>query len=208
MRTNAGKLLIGSMAVYLIVAACGSTERFLPDGGLLADGAAVVDSLSHPVPDAKADGSQSGSRLKVKYMAGADGSRVPYGGLRDSMLNVDCSFLPAVDGTMRCFPIGGASASSFFVDQNCTQLLAYIGKGCAKTPYATASAPSGGACTETRYRVFSVGAPFMGMTFYQLSNGICTGSPASNLSASYDLYAVGAEVPASTFVAGAWQTDP
>jgi len=59
-----------------------------------------LDALTDPVPVAKADDYKSGTRLKVKRSLGADGSSA-FAGMHDSLLNVDCSLLPAADGASR-----------------------------------------------------------------------------------------------------------
>ena len=114
-----GKMLAGSVAIYMIMAACsaaGGPQAFLSgdadasgsSGGTKGDGSGgVLDALTDPISEASADPSQSGTRLKLKYYAGADGSKLS-AGLHDSQLNVDCYYsYPMSDGTLRCVPNEG-----------------------------------------------------------------------------------------------------
>lgn len=92
---EAVQMLGGSILIYVIMAACSGAER----PGLLG---------GTSVSEAKADGNASGTRLKVKRYAGADGSSLLVS-LHDSQLNVDCGFSTAADGCAPALrdPIGG-----------------------------------------------------------------------------------------------------
>ena len=95
------KMIGGSIAVYVIMAACSaSSGTIVPPqgddggqvggnsssggaasdgsgGGALADGArGILDAWTDPVTTASADTTQSGSRLKLQYYVGSDGSKV------------------------------------------------------------------------------------------------------------------------------------
>src|SRR5260370_16789923 len=142
MRVNeVAKMLGGWMAIYVIMAACsaGSGRQVVAssgaasgagasgslaasgsqsssglgvDGSQSESGRALVDALTDPVSSAMADATQSGTRLKVKYYAGADGSK-QFFGLHDSQLNVDCNFITAADGVSRSLPDGAFSPNLF-----------------------------------------------------------------------------------------------
>jgi len=178
-------------------------------GGSTGDdsgGTSFLDALTDPVPAAQADTTQSGSRLKAKYYVGSDGSK-EFAGWHDSMLNVDCGFVPASDGTTRCMPAypGAALVELYFSDSGCTQALALGTKGCAAPLYAFQSqAGMGSACVTGFDRIFQLGAAYTGALY--------TGSPASCVTipspTTYSLYSLGPEVSPSTFVAATLQTDP
>jgi hypothetical protein len=238
MRTNeVAKMLGGSITIYVIVAACSAANGPLgvassgagsggagssgsPDAsgnqgseGSIADASpsgskGIVDALTDPVSNAMADGNQSGTRLKLKYYVGADGSKQLFA-LHDSQLNVDCNFIAAADGVTRCLP-GGAFASSLFVDPGCTQLIAEWYRSTCPPPYFT-SITNGTCGTPTQQRVWALGPAFTGTGAYAMSGQNCIAYPAAaftSLQATYNFYTVGAEVPASSFVQGTLQTEP
>ena len=213
-----GGFVLGAIFGVALVVTCGGSgttmKTILGDMGFLDDGntgdgpGLAGDGSPFDIASAQAD--TSGSRLKVKYMVGSDGTKVPYGGLHDTMLNVDCSWLSAHDGATRCMPLSGAAIDiqSVFSDSGCTQAIVLATKGCVAPVYAYRATPSGGACASSQYFIFSVGAAFTGANYYSKSGANCTTAPTTSLTASYDPYAEGAEVPPSTFVAGTSQTDP
>jgi hypothetical protein len=89
-----------------------------------ASEAGIMDALRDPVAEAMAgpENPQSGTRLKAKYIVGADGSKeyqlttifLDVHGVSgpnevhpvwyDSMLQADCTFLWSADGKLRCLP--------------------------------------------------------------------------------------------------------
>src|SRR5664280_530267 len=133
------RLVVGSVAVYVIVAACSANERIVPpavkngttatggmtnanggtntNGGIsaksgssaISTGGSLLTAITNPVSDAAAQAATSGSRLKANYYVGTDGSK-EFIGWHDSQLGVDCSFVLASDGTTRCMPLGTPSA--------------------------------------------------------------------------------------------------
>jgi hypothetical protein len=225
------KLVCGSIVVYVIVAACASGGTTL-SGDTSGDGATetgsssssgeatddsggmttIFDALTDPVPPAKADTNQSGSRLKAKYYVGSDGSK-QFSGWHDSMLNVDCSFLPTSDGSFRCVPLS-TLAGATFSDSGCTQPLVQVAKGCTPGAYAyqgTVINAGGTTCVATSYtyRVFRVGVVYLGL-LYTGTPASCTGTTdagATSLRATSDYFAVASEMT-SAFVAATAQTDP
>lgn len=191
---EAAKLLAGSTLVYAVATGLPSYER-RPDshevaqstGAVLVPGAALA-----------ADGSHSGgARLAPTYLESDDGSR-QFLGWHDRLHDVDCSFAVAADGVWRCIP-NGADAGHFFADAACTQGLATLPRGCASSP-AFAVVHDVPACgwPQTR-QVFSLGARFTGPLVYWVADGACA-AVSSNSLVLYDLYAVGDEVQASSFV--------
>lgn len=177
-------------------------------GGSTGDdsgGTSFLDALTDPVPAAQADTTQSGSRLKAKYYVGSDGSK-QFIGWHDSMLNVDCAFVLASDGTTRCMPYYPEAAliATYFSDSGCTQALALVATGCTPPIYGSQSqAGMGGACATGFDRILQVGAAYTGASY--------TGAPASCIAtpspSAYVLYSLGSEVAPSTFVAATIQTD-
>jgi hypothetical protein len=187
------KLVVGSVAVYAIIAACSS-------GGGFNGNDAGKDGKG-PVPDALADVSQSGSRLKAQYYAGADGSRA-YAGMYDTTLKTPCAFATAADGSSRCLPAGAGSiaATDTFSDSSCTQPIYAAPMGCTQAPsfISTVSASCSGAATFHVYPKGSVYTP--GANVYVKAGNACnmistTGSTAYFVS-------TGSEMPSSMFVQG------
>ncbi len=213
------RLVLGSIIVYIVVA-CSSAATDNP-GGLFGGspsqdasagpGGAILDALTDPITTAQADTSQSGSRLKAKYVAGVDGSK-QFNGLHDSQRNEDCSFGTAADGVLRCLPGGANTTLGLFADAACTQPLAETSKGCAPSAYATTTDITVGACnTMAHEHVFMLGSAFTGTTVYSKGPTTCApyaGTGANPFTTSFDFYSVGSEVPASSFVQGSLQTEP
>ncbi len=222
------RILVGAMAVYVIMAACsagsGSPGFSLgPDGSASSsgggdgsssggDGQGVLDALTDPVGKAQADPNQSGTRLKVNYYSGADGSGQSTGTMHDSMLNADCAFGTASDGTLRCLPTNAALIAFYFGDAACTQPLVLQSTGCGAPSYGRSSTATctGNGTVTSAIRILAVSGPFSGGSYYsQVGTGPCSGpNPISGLTASYALYTAGAEVPPSTFVQATLQTEP
>lgn len=138
---------------------------------------------------------RSGTRIKMKVMSTPDGAKV-LNGWHDAMLAVDCYFWPAADGMTRCLPVTTAykTSNTYFADAACTISVA-LGPGCsAPAPKYIIEYPDSQTCNTGRYRVFAVGAKYT--TAYVKSGTSCT---ATSSSPTYAFYALGAEVPATTF---------
>jgi len=145
------RLVVGSLTVYVVMAACsaastgtnrgasanagGSSGTALPEnGGTVSQGTqgsgsigggSMLSSVTSPVRDAAAQ-STSGTRLKATYQEGTDGSKTYlYYQWYDSQRQENCTFMLADDGTTRCMPAGDVSFSGlYFSDSACTQQLA------------------------------------------------------------------------------------
>lgn len=61
----------------------------------------------------------SGSRIVARRGHTADGARVLIG-WHDELLDIDCDFVTATDGRMRCLPIAQAATVSYFADEWCS----------------------------------------------------------------------------------------
>lgn len=201
------------LAVYLVVAACG-TGVHLPagggafgDSGVASDGASLLDALVGPVPDAHADPNTSGSRLKARRFIGDDGSS-QFVGWHDSQLNLDCGFGKAADGAMRCLP--SASPGILFSDSSCQSPIFLNTKGCAPPAYVAQTIPSAAACAPSGgTRILKIGTIYNGTDAYLGSPSSCTS--ASGVLPSYrmtsDLYTAGSEVDATMFAKATEQVD-
>ena len=224
--TNVLQLLAGSIAVYMLMAACsgagsggfgtsgdgGSTRdgSHGDDGAALVDGSgvgdALLDSIMNPVGDARADVNVSGSRLKARNYVGTDGSK-QWMGWHDDQRNEDCAYLTAADGSARCLPVGAYLYPTYFTDPGCSQAIYLATKGCMPLPYALSSVATS-TCNDYRVHVYPFGPAFTGAQAYYKSGASCSAIPSSSLSATYDLYSLGTEVDPASFVAATIQVGP
>jgi hypothetical protein len=200
----------GSIVVYLVVAACSAAgptgiSSSLDGGGGSADGSnsggdapSLLDALTDPVPPASADTNQSGTRLKVKYYAGDDGSKA-FAGFYDSQRKEDCSFRTAADGVSRCMPTTNAVFSGYYADMTCTQPVVVVPAGCSTPTYVLQTDVSCNPVSD----LLSVGVSYSGSSIYVLSGTTCTGTSGTGSGAAY--FYLGSEVPPSSFVAGTLQ---
>jgi len=216
------ELLSGSSVVYVVVAACGAAGgsagsagngdggRGGSSSGAESDGPGILDAITDPVADALADPYQSGTRIRMQYYAGADGSKT-FAGTYDSMLKVTCSFATAADGKARCVPFGTGviDAALVYADAACAQPLGSATKGCSPGAFASAAVASGPACGSSgTFHVYPVGSAFTpGTDVYEKSGTTCVGVPSSNITQTFDLYQLGSELPSSTFVQGTLQAE-
>ena len=206
------RFLIGSGIVYVIVAAC--TAISSKEGGnegaggtTSSDGSAidvVLDGITNPVSNAAAEVYQSGSRLRAKYYLGDDGSK-QFWNWYDNKLNIDCSFVMAADGKTRCLPYQGASSYTYFSDSNCSTPLA-IADCSSPGAYVITLQTVGSGCTQSnQYHVFPIGGAFSGSTVYVKGGSSCTAT--TTISGGWSYFTLGAEVPASSFVAATITTE-
>ncbi len=231
------KLVSGSCAVYSIMAACGSgtSPQSLTSGdggggsssgskgdgsgGVLGDGAgSLLDVFTDPTPTANADQSQSGTRLKLQYYAGADGSK-QVAGMFDSQLNVPCSFGKASDGVIRCLPAPStttvtAITANLFSDAKCSQPVGVTTSPCSQTPsQISVTVTDTNSCTATT-TIYQAGPQFTG-PLYQLSSSTCTAygmaAEATLISEGWKFYQLGSQIqpPDPTqYVEATLQTEP
>jgi hypothetical protein len=153
-----------------------------------------------------AGAASSGSRLKVRYRLGEDGSREPIpGGWWDSQLQVECSFQLSSDGIDRCLPlammiISGATAPHYS-DATCThQVLEYFPPvaGCAVGFSQSYAAKADDTCS-TAVHVYTIGAALdASAEVFSLVGGVCKSfgmlGPGIGAQPTLD------EIPAASFV--------
>jgi hypothetical protein len=209
--------LLGGTMVYVAMAACsaggdagsvgsvggvgsgGATVRAGNGGGGSVLDSGLIDALMDPVPRASADPTD-GSRLKAQYLLADDGSKAYVPDVWfDSQRNETCAFTVAADGKQRCLPAGGAV--TMYSDSMCTTPVLALPSGCTTPPYAVGTDLS--TCTQApdANHVYTVGAAVSPApaALYMTTGTACfsVGSPTG----SYGYFAIGAEVPASSFVA-------
>ena len=198
--------MVGAEGATVATAASGQDPD--PDDGGILD--AMFDAIVDPVPDASAGGDGSGSRLKVKYLAGEDGSGLIVG-MFDSQLQTDCYFYPAGDGVTRCLPV--TQATLVYADAACTKQigLMWAYAGCAITaPKYTAEAKGVvcGTSSQLSIRpVVSELSPQPSVYYNKTSSGSCA-SQSLSPTIVYKFFDLGAELPPSSFVGASLQIQP
>lgn len=162
-------------------------------GGPLGSGSDANGSGSGP-GSGQIDIYQSGSRIKMNVLTTPDGAKV-FMGSRDTMLNIDCSFVLAADGVTRCLPAFSNpiafTPNPYFGDSACTIPVAQTTSCTTPTHILQYPAP---ACPTGGYRVLAVGAKFT--TAFVKSGTTCT---AFTSSPGVTYYASGAEIAPATF---------
>ncbi len=137
-----------------------------------------------------------GSRLKLQYFEATDGTKT-FTNVWDSTRGEACYFGPHADGSTRCMPIAGGT-SSIFSDAGCSAPLVLTVKGQTPPKYAYPVALG-----ARRYpTVTHAGAVYYG------SPASCLSATAIYPAASWDFYALGAEIASTSFVEAALKTSP
>jgi hypothetical protein len=151
--------------------------------------ASAFESATVGTPPASMAGFQSGSRLTFTVTTGTDGSRT-FGNWHDTQLGVDCAFVSAADGVLRCVPVWAmAYVQPYFADSACTIQLA------ASSPCTIPSfAQTTGTCNANYY---SIGARHTGPVYF--SNGATCSTIATSEATAF--YRLGAATPSSAFAA-------
>lgn len=117
-------LVVGSSVVYFVVAACSAYSEESPTKTTAGDGASTAPTTSptNPVPNAMAEGYKSGSRLKLKFWEGSDGSR-QWIGLFDAELKTSCSPTRGSDAKDRCLPL--VQTTPVYSEATCATLIGF-----------------------------------------------------------------------------------
>lgn len=164
-----------------------------------------------------------GSRLKVQYIQGGDGSRQLVG-FRDTVLNFGCSFYPTEGGGAACLPVngGGSAFNNLFphtsyafyaLDSACTDLVAALAPGPAPAVEYLLDVDIRGALASGTYvarglyraQPASVTADGGSLNVYSTLTGNC--SPTV-LPANYQLFRRGEEIPLSSLAQGQPMVEP
>jgi hypothetical protein len=220
-------LMVGVGLLAFSVLGCGSDPEVGPDG---ARGPAGVDGAPGPAGAPGAAGPQgspgiagavgpqgpagkdgvggpsSGTRLKVRYRLGDDGSKEPIpGGWWDSQMSANCSYRRAADGIDRCIPEAmtfSAQSTPYYLDAACTILAFEYTPPLPGCPFglATGYALTADATCSTAVHVYQLGPLADASTPTYKKNGMecSTWSTVGNIAA---VQPIGAEFPAASFVA-------
>jgi hypothetical protein len=211
---DVAKLFAGSLVVYFVAAACSAaySEQQQPPGASSGGGpAASVPPPIGPVPLALADGTKSGTRLKLRFWEGSDGSR-QFIDFFDSQLQTNCqvvAYNKTSDGKVRCLPT--IAGELYYSDAQCmTPALYVVNKAVDPQPKIAAVdvQPSSGPGFREHYTLKGlINAPaslFRGGKDGPAGTNGCAASPAPTGQNYYD---VGPPLAPTSFVEMAIKTE-
>jgi hypothetical protein len=202
--TEVGKLFAGSCIVYFVVAACSAysgDERSSSGGPPPGSGSDAADTtILDPIANALADGHRSGSRLKLRFYEGSDGSR-QFIDFYDTELKTPCKVpVRTGDGKERCVPnqsgtpyhaaLGCAGSPTLYaVPKSSPQPTVLVIGAINSKPL---SAYQAGALVTPPAKIYWGGDDGAGGT------GGC--AEANSNPATFNYYAIGAPIADATFV--------
>jgi hypothetical protein len=202
--TEVAKLFAGSVTVYVVVAACGAyTEEdkaASSSGGSSGNGASSSSGTNvvDPVGNALAEGHKSGTRLKLRFYEGSDGSR-KFIDFYDSELKTNCQVpIRTADGKERCVPsqsgipyystaVCTGAPTLYAVQKTSAQPTVLVVRSVNSTPL---TAYASGGLVAAPAKVFQGGDEGV--------NGSCAEVDSSP--ATFNYYAVGAPLADTAFV--------
>jgi hypothetical protein len=129
--------------------------------------------------------------MKLEIITSADGAR-RYNGVYDSQLGIDCFYMKASDGALRCLPLNSGTISFFYSDATCTQPLIRVAS-CATPQFAATYNACGMSMSY-----YLVGALYSGQVYWS-SGTTCNTNPSDP---RIRFYQVGVATPLSTFADG------
>lgn len=171
-------------------------RSFVPLACLLALASGACGKVdSTPSPDAMPvenhDGLKSGSRLKIRW-ADFDGAKV-FAGLSDSARSGElCSPRKFSDAKTYCTPAGGTVV---YRDAACSMPIGRQVRTCPLTQMQYFIETDLQACDSPAKRIFPRGQPLGGTVMYYTATATGCSGPFDG--SSYDMFALGAEVPLS-----------
>ena len=200
--SSVAKVFAGSCVVYLVMAACSAySDRDDRASSSSSGDPPAIATVDGPVPNALAEGFKSGSRLKLRFWEGADGSR-QFLNFFDTQLQTDCwvGSRRTSDGKIRCLP--APVGTLYFSDAACkTPAVLAVAKDV--DPQPKIASVSGMNDVAEQYALMGlVNAPTTttyrgGFGFPGTGDGGC-GESAVPAGANY--YQVGAPMAPSSFV--------
>jgi hypothetical protein len=138
----------------------------------------------------------SGSRLKARFLVGADGSRV-FEGWFDEQRGEHCRLAAGESGRFYCFPYTNPSV---FHDSRCREPLGDHRSETSCGFRYTGVARGDSRCGNATLAVYEEGPPAPPDPFYRASNDLCLGPEAVSADASF--VTVTGRVPDTAFVSG------
>jgi hypothetical protein len=202
------KLFAGSCVVYVVVAACSAYSGDDPptNGGPprgTNDGSTNDGTILDPVGNALAEGHKSGSRLKLRFYEGSDGSR-QFINFWDTELKTYCWVTngpKTTDDKVRCLP--PVLGNLIYSNDTCTTPAAYEVNKTAEQP-TVAGVPVIFQNREARefYALGPLQNPPAGTVYVKGEAGIGQGGCATRPinAGTYNYYGVGAPLAPTAFV--------
>lgn len=194
------------VVLFAVITGCGSPTEEPPGGGGGGGGMASGGGGGSGEGDGGRDGGiaartdqlyTSGSRIKVKYFVGDDGSR-QQGGLFDSQLNIACSYQTSGDGLPRCLPLREVVPASQFADSQCSrEVFLRVVPSCPQPPPGYIVDWSASTACPQRSRVLRTGPRVTTSAYAKTADGGCA---SSALSPSFEYFEAGALVMPTAFV--------
>ncbi|HEY5951781.1 MAG TPA: hypothetical protein VIV40_40075 [Kofleriaceae bacterium] len=184
-----GSRLLGYLAAF--ACACSSNAPIAKDAP-----PAIADAPAGPDLN---DGARSGTRLKLTWFDFSDGAR-QWDGFYDAERKETCYiYRDWIDGKSYCAPDYGGSI--VYTNATCTAKAAevYRDSGCAQPPLPYAMEWEYTPCDSHPAHLYTRAAKLsLAQYYYKSSDGTC-GGPYTT-SASYEYYALGAEIPPTDLV--------
>lgn len=196
------RLFAGSCFIYVVVAACGAyseeDKATSSSGGSSSGNASSTSSsgttITDPIGNALAEGHKSGTRLKLRFYEGSDGSR-QFIDFYDSELKTTCTVpVTTADGKTRCVP--ASTGLPWFTTSDCTGAPVFYAVAKADPQPAVLVVAMLGV-PPSAYRPGALATPGSGH-FMRTMTGLCVSVTADP--ANFNYYSVGAPLADSAFV--------
>jgi hypothetical protein len=208
---DTAKLVVGSCVVYLVVGACAAAYdeqgKNMPpptENGTSSSGAPTPStpgpSPTNPVPNAMADGFRSGTRLKLRFHEGEDGSR-QFIDFFDTKYQTNCTVgesQKTIEGKTRCLPL--RVGTMYFSDAQCKSPVVYtVNKAQVQPKIGVMIVYGASFAYQEHYSLQGlVNPPATGYTLSPIG-GQCSNSQ-STIPAGDNYYAVGTPLAPTEFV--------
>jgi hypothetical protein len=219
---NAAKLFLGSAFIYIAMASCVASERATMGsaattgtngagghGGSMMAGNGGIGGIFDPVPDAGAETSSSGSRLKARRYIAEDGARSEVTGFwYDSVRNEDCAFTSDEIGQTRCIPFQTV-AYAYYEDGQCTQPIASPTHNAAcQSTKKYVGIYDVSQCTKNGPRIHEFGTPVVpSLVWFLKPDNTCV-TIGGIESTVIDWHRLGPHISPTEFVAATLTVDP
>jgi hypothetical protein len=177
---------IDAASVYRYTGSVCASGGGSDDGAFVAVGAPVAD---HEMTALSTTLVGSG-RVQLQWLGGPDSPFVTTGGYEDTLLHTPCAAAPAADGVSRCLP--PALPAGPYADPGCTVPAVEVTAGCA-APTLTSMRTS----TDGGLRAFQLQPDPLAAIYVRDASAVCVPLVGA---LDHVYLAVGAEVPASTFM--------
>lgn len=189
----------------LLCIGCGTVAEMEPDAGAAQTGdvgSAPAGMDASTIGTATKDLYQSGTRIKAKMLVTSDGAK-SWNGWRDTLLGLDCNFLLASDGQMRCLPTAvSVGIGAYYLDASCINEVGYTSSTCGVPEFALVMTSSSG-CIKYSMAIYRP-TKHTGDVYSKASDGTCS---KASLGTSTLFLNLGQEENPSKYVAAVEQLE-